>query len=73
MQEGWRIELAGVTLGEEERAAVDEVLRSGWLSMGPRTEELHPSSEPATRSLSPTGLRRFTWLLLPWVWGREMK
>lgn len=35
----WRITLADVTVGEEERAAVDEVLRSGWLSMGPRTEE----------------------------------
>jgi dTDP-4-amino-4,6-dideoxygalactose transaminase len=39
MEGGWRIELAGVTIGDEERAAVDEVLRSGWLSMGPRTEE----------------------------------
>jgi dTDP-4-amino-4,6-dideoxygalactose transaminase len=35
----WRITLADVTVGDEERAAVDEVLRSGWLSMGPRTEE----------------------------------
>ena len=34
----WRITLADVTIGDEERAAVDEVLRSGWLSMGPRTE-----------------------------------
>jgi dTDP-4-amino-4,6-dideoxygalactose transaminase len=34
----WRITLADVTVGEEERAAVDEVLRGGWLSMGPRTE-----------------------------------
>ncbi|MHB8696129.1 MAG: DegT/DnrJ/EryC1/StrS family aminotransferase [Solirubrobacteraceae bacterium] len=34
----WRIALADVWIGDEERAAVDEVLRSGWLSMGPRTE-----------------------------------
>ena len=36
---GWRITLADVVIGDEEREAVDEVLRSGWLSMGPRTEE----------------------------------
>ncbi len=35
----WRITLADVVIGEEERQAVDEVLRSGWLSMGPRTEQ----------------------------------
>jgi dTDP-4-amino-4,6-dideoxygalactose transaminase len=35
----WRITLADVSIGDEERQAVDEVLRSGWLSMGPRTEE----------------------------------
>jgi dTDP-4-amino-4,6-dideoxygalactose transaminase len=34
----WRITLADVAIGDEERRAVDEVLRSGWLSMGPRTE-----------------------------------
>ncbi|HET8556629.1 MAG TPA: DegT/DnrJ/EryC1/StrS family aminotransferase [Gaiellaceae bacterium] len=34
----WRITLADVVLDERERAAVDAVLRSGWLSMGPRTE-----------------------------------
>jgi len=34
----WRITLADVTIGDEDRQAVDEVLRSGWLSMGPRTE-----------------------------------
>jgi dTDP-4-amino-4,6-dideoxygalactose transaminase len=38
IDEPWRITLADVTIGAEERAAVDEVLRSGWLSMGPRTE-----------------------------------
>lgn len=35
----WRITLADVVLDERERSAVDEVLRNGWLSMGPRTEE----------------------------------
>jgi len=35
----WRITLADVVIDERERSAVDEVLRSGWLSMGPRTEE----------------------------------
>ena len=34
----WRITLADVSIGAEEREAVDEVLRSGWLSMGPETE-----------------------------------
>jgi dTDP-4-amino-4,6-dideoxygalactose transaminase len=34
----WRITLADVVIGDEERRAVDEVLRSGWLSLGPRTE-----------------------------------
>ena len=34
----WRITLADVSIGAEERAAVDDVLRSGWLSMGPETE-----------------------------------
>jgi dTDP-4-amino-4,6-dideoxygalactose transaminase len=34
----WRITLADVSIGESELAAVEEVLRSGWLSMGPVTE-----------------------------------
>jgi dTDP-4-amino-4,6-dideoxygalactose transaminase len=34
----WRITLADVVLGDREREAVDEVLRDGWLSMGPVTE-----------------------------------
>jgi hypothetical protein len=34
----WRTTLADVVLDERERSAVDEVLRSGWLSMGPVTE-----------------------------------
>jgi dTDP-4-amino-4,6-dideoxygalactose transaminase len=36
----WRVPLADVEFGEAEVAAVAEVYRSGWLSMGPRTEEL---------------------------------
>jgi dTDP-4-amino-4,6-dideoxygalactose transaminase len=35
----WRITLADVVLDERERAAVDDVLRGGWLSMGPLTEQ----------------------------------
>lgn len=34
----WRITLADVVLDEREREAVDDVLRGGWLSMGPITE-----------------------------------
>jgi len=34
-----KIPLADVKLGEEEVAAVTAVLQSGWLSMGPRTQE----------------------------------
>jgi dTDP-4-amino-4,6-dideoxygalactose transaminase len=34
----WRITLADVVLDQRERSAVDEVLRDGWLSMGPVTE-----------------------------------
>jgi dTDP-4-amino-4,6-dideoxygalactose transaminase len=34
----WRITLADVVLDERELSAVDEVLRGGWLSMGPITE-----------------------------------
>lgn len=36
----WRVPLADVEVGEAEIAAVTETYRSGWLSMGPRTEEL---------------------------------
>jgi dTDP-4-amino-4,6-dideoxygalactose transaminase len=35
----WKVPLADVTIGPEEIAAVTEVLQSGWLSMGPRTQE----------------------------------
>ena len=36
----WRVPLADVKVGEAEIAAVADTYRSGWLSMGPRTEEL---------------------------------
>jgi dTDP-4-amino-4,6-dideoxygalactose transaminase len=35
----WRVPLADVEIGEGEIEAVVETYRSGWLSMGPRTEE----------------------------------
>jgi dTDP-4-amino-4,6-dideoxygalactose transaminase len=35
----WKIPLAEVTLGPEEMAAVMAVLQSGWLAMGPKTQE----------------------------------
>src|SRR5215217_6358226 len=36
----WKVPLADVRVPEEDIAAVSEAYRSGWLSMGPRTEEL---------------------------------
>jgi dTDP-4-amino-4,6-dideoxygalactose transaminase len=36
----WKVPLADVEIGEPEIDAVAAVYRSGWLSMGPRTEEL---------------------------------
>jgi dTDP-4-amino-4,6-dideoxygalactose transaminase len=36
----WRVPLVDVEVDEPEIAAVTETYRSGWLSMGPRTEEL---------------------------------
>ncbi len=36
----WRVPLVNVEIGESEIAAVEEVYRSGWLTMGPRTAEL---------------------------------
>jgi dTDP-4-amino-4,6-dideoxygalactose transaminase len=36
----WHVPLADVVVPEDDIAAVVEVYRSGWLSMGPRTEEL---------------------------------
>ena len=36
----WQVPLADVVVGDEDLAAVVATYRSGWLSMGPRTEEL---------------------------------
>jgi dTDP-4-amino-4,6-dideoxygalactose transaminase len=36
----WRVPLADVEVGEPEISAAMDAYRSGWLSMGPRTEEL---------------------------------
>jgi dTDP-4-amino-4,6-dideoxygalactose transaminase len=36
----WQVPLADVEIGEDEIEVVAETYRSGWLSMGPRTEEL---------------------------------
>jgi dTDP-4-amino-4,6-dideoxygalactose transaminase len=36
----WRVPLSNLVIGEEELAAITEVYRSGWLTMGPRTAEL---------------------------------
>jgi dTDP-4-amino-4,6-dideoxygalactose transaminase len=36
----WRVPLADVLVTDEDIAAVVKTYRSGWLSMGPRTEEL---------------------------------
>jgi dTDP-4-amino-4,6-dideoxygalactose transaminase len=39
----WKVPLADVRLGTEEVEAVTQVLKSGWLSMGPKTEEFEQS------------------------------
>lgn len=44
----WRYTLSEPTLGEEEIAAAVDCLRSGWLSMGPRTQEFEESFAKAT-------------------------
>src|SRR5947209_17278592 len=36
----WRVPLADVVIADDDLAAVVDTYRSGWLSMGPRTEEL---------------------------------
>ena len=36
----WRVPVANVEVGETEIEAVVATYRSGWLSMGPRTEEM---------------------------------
>jgi len=37
---GWRVPLGSARVHEEDLESVCEVYRSGWLNMGPRTEEL---------------------------------
>jgi dTDP-4-amino-4,6-dideoxygalactose transaminase len=44
----WRVPLADVALAEDDIEAVAEVYRSGWLSMGPRTEQLERELERFT-------------------------
>jgi dTDP-4-amino-4,6-dideoxygalactose transaminase len=34
----WRVPLSDISFGDEEQQAVQRVLQSGWLSMGPETE-----------------------------------
>jgi dTDP-4-amino-4,6-dideoxygalactose transaminase len=41
----WRVPLADVVVPEDDIAAVAEVYRSGWLSMGPQTEALERDFE----------------------------
>lgn len=36
---GWRVPLVEIEVTDEDLTAVEECLRSGWLTMGPRTEE----------------------------------
>jgi dTDP-4-amino-4,6-dideoxygalactose transaminase len=44
----WRVPLADVVVPEDDIAAVAEVYRSGWLSMGPQTEALERDFERFT-------------------------
>ena len=62
----WRITLADVTIGAEEHEAVREVLRSGWLSMGPETLRFEAAFASLRRhgtraSRSRTARLRSTW------------
>src|SRR3989441_1744343 len=45
---GWSVPLADVTVDEADIAAVADVYRSGWLSMGPRTDELEAAFAACT-------------------------
>src|SRR3954463_14909706 len=46
----WQVPLADVVIAEEDLAAVVDTYRSGWLSMGPRTEELEAAVAAYTRA-----------------------
>ena len=58
------VPLFDLRLEEEDLQAVADTLRSGWLSMGPRTEAFEEAFaahlEPDTPSRSPAALPRFT-------------
>src|SRR5215210_6947528 len=40
MMADWRVPLSALRIPESDIAAVAQTYRSGWLTMGPRTEEL---------------------------------
>ena len=44
----WQVPLADVTVPDEDIATVADVYRSGWLSMGPRTEAFERALEEYT-------------------------
>jgi dTDP-4-amino-4,6-dideoxygalactose transaminase len=46
----WKVPLADVEISEAEIEAVSDTYRSGWLSMGPRTEELESKFASYVRS-----------------------
>jgi dTDP-4-amino-4,6-dideoxygalactose transaminase len=46
----WRVGLTEISLPEADVEAVLETLRSGWLTMGPRTQELEEAFRGETRS-----------------------
>ena len=46
----WKVPLADVEISEAEIEAVSDTYRSGWLSMGPRTEELESQFASYVRS-----------------------
>ena len=46
----WRVPLADVVISESEIAAIADVYRSGWLSMGPRVEEFEAAFAAFTGS-----------------------
>ena len=54
----WRVPLADVIVTDDDIAAVVETYRTGWLSMGPRTEELEERFADVHRSAPRGGCRR---------------
>jgi dTDP-4-amino-4,6-dideoxygalactose transaminase len=47
---GWRVGLTEISLADSEVEAVLDTLRSGWLTMGPRTQELEEAFRATTGS-----------------------